>query len=1061
MRKIALLLSAFLAITAFVNANPVDKETAKTIGAKFLKASTEMKNIDANGLEFVTAYQMNDGNDAFYVFNTESGFIIVAADDCATPILGYSTESQFVTDNLPIQMQEYLNDFVEEIQYGIEHETFKDEKTIHQWELVKTTGKTNENRNAKVVAPLLGNITWDQQPLYNALCPSNDDGQAVTGCVATAMGQIMKYWNKPTKGTGSHSYIHPVYGELAADFGATTYDWDNMPDALTDTHGTALPGVTEEQINAVATLLYHCGVSVEMDYGPDGSGADSRLVPDAIQQYFSYSYDSYDFRQFYSDEVWINKVKASLDALCPVYYTGQDTQNRGGHAFVCDGYDASDYLHFNWGWAGKVNGYFAVDALNPQINSHLTYYFNKYNFAIFNLHPNDVAISASYNITVVPNNTEYGSVSISSTNPYSLDTEVTVTASANTNYSFLYWTEGSSIVSTDATYTFKAEYSRDLVAQFAPTASLCEIIFELQDTYGDSWHTNNLAVTYADSKTEHLSLREGHNASFTRKVVNGSTINLAWIQGFYNELAQFFIKTTDNKVLYENTDISSDYSDTYTVDITEGTVKYYFTGAKDNNWSDADNWISKVKPNAEDAVTIKTHTEVDEDATVGSLTIDNYSYINIKWGKSLTVTGSITQKIESLIKIETHGQLVANSPAIVLMEKTITKYTDTDKKDWYTLSTPVHDEDEDFVSFDYVGNIVYMDPDDPTKPKYNLYYLDEENAEWVNNLNGDGYRQLDNGRGYLYRRGDDATLQFYGSSNVSDVTRTLTYTDHAIRGFNLIGNPFTHAITWDNVTATNVNNGYYLLNTDGGWVPNDNVGTTIIPIAPMEAFLVQANNTGASVTISNTAVSKSDDNDSDNVVFTVKNADYYDKAYIVFKEGQGLNKIEHKNAEIPMLYIINNGQNFAIADLNEGTDVIDLGFKAKALSHYTINIKADGDFDYLHLIDKITGEDVDMLMEEEYTFVGSPSDSEARFVVRLNKNTDGYSTESETFVYQNGNEVIVSGSGMLQVYDVTGRMVMHQEIIDNHTIDLSGLPRCVYIFRLTGDTVRTQKVVLQ
>lgn len=154
MKKLLLFISVLFGITIISEGNPVDKETAKAIGAKFLQASTAMKNVDANSLEFVTSYKMSDGNDAFYVFNTESGFVIVSADDCATPILGYSIEGQFVKDDIPIQMQDYLNDFVEEIQYGIEHETDKDEKTIRQWELVKTTGRTSENRDNKSAGPL-------------------------------------------------------------------------------------------------------------------------------------------------------------------------------------------------------------------------------------------------------------------------------------------------------------------------------------------------------------------------------------------------------------------------------------------------------------------------------------------------------------------------------------------------------------------------------------------------------------------------------------------------------------------------------------------------------------------------------------------------------------------------------------------------------------------------------------------------------------------------------------------------------------------------------------------
>ena len=1056
-------MSVFLVITAFAHANPVDKETAKTIGAKFLQASTELKNVDADGLEFVTTYKMSDGNDAFYVFNTESGFVIVAADDCATPILGYSTEGQFVTDDLPIQMQEYLNDFVEEIQYGIENETYKDEKTIRQWELVKTTGKTNENRDAKSVAPLLGNITWDQVPRYNALCPSNDDGQAITGCVATAMGQIMKYWNKPTKGTGTHSYVHPVYGELSANFGETTYDWEHMPDALSSTSSTI-------EINAVATLLYHCGVAVDMNYGlssQGGSGADSKLVPGAMKDYFSYSYNSYDYRQHYTNEVWLKKVKACLESSpgCPVYYTGHDTNGKSGHAFVCDGYDEDDKLHFNWGWAGKANGYYAVDALNPQMNPTLTYYFNKNNLAIFYLRPNNVTISSSYAISATSNDATYGTVSISGTSPYYNGTNVTVTATAKTGYDFMYWTENGLIVSTDAEYTFKAEYPRDLVAQFADASTLCEIVFELQDQYGAGWFANYLSVTYANSMIDHLTLTDGFNVSYTRKVVNGSIISLSWIQGLYEELAQFFIMTTENKVLYEKTDIASNYSDTYTVDLSSGTVKYYFTAATDNKWSDANNWISKVKPDASSDVTIKAVVNLDEDAAVNTLTIDRYTDLYILSNATLTVSGTITQNESGRIAIVEGGQLIQNNSGVsAYLNKNITQWTTSPDNGWYAISSAVNNVD--------FSNILYL-----TSATNNIYRYNEATTTWENCKNSaNAFSSLENGRGSLYRKTDSQPLLFYGNLNVGNVEYGLSYTASAgnLAGFHLIGNPYSHNIYKGDkgnvhgaIPNTYLQDGFYTLSTAGGWVAGIDNETSI---KPLEGILVQAKPTadGKTLTMTDVTTGYVDPAGKDierSIAITVNDADYSDVAYVFFKKGYGLNKIEHKNSDIPMLYVINDDESFAVADLNEGTDVINLGFEAKALSHYTISVKADGDLDYLHLVDNLTGDDVDMLAEEEYTFVGSPSDSEARFVVRLSPSTpstgSGAGSGTDAFVYQNGNEIIVNGSGLLQVYDVMGRLVMHQEIIDNQTVDVSGLPKCVYILRLTGDTVRTQKVVLQ
>jgi hypothetical protein len=157
-----------------------------------------------------------------------------------------------------------------------------------------------------------------------------------------------------------------------------------------------------------------------------------------------------------------------------------------------------------------------------------------------------------------------------------------------------------------------------------------------------------------------------------------------------------------------------------------------------------------------------------------------------------------------------------------------------------------------------------------------------------------------------------------------------------------------------------------------------------------------------------------------------------------------------------MLYVINNGEEFAIADMPDNTSVINLGFEAKTMGKYTISLKAEGQYSYMHLIDKLTGEDTDMLVEDSYTFVGSQSDRNDRFVLRLDYNAGNIDSDSDIFAYQNGSDIIVRGEGTLQVFDITGRMVMSTRIDGVETINSIGSG--VYIFRMEG---KTQKIVVR
>lgn len=287
----------------------------------------------------------------YYIFNRDSiGFVIVSADDNVTPILAYSTERSFPIKDIPFNVSKWLEGYKAQIRYAINN--LNQSKAIKfEWDKLLIENKTNEPievLESKNVNPLV-KTKWDQSPYYNALCP---DG-SLTGCVATAMAQLMKFWNYPKVGNGFYSYNHNTYGRLSANFGSTSYNWANMPNQ-----------VKSANID-VARLMYHCGVSVDMDYGIETSGAAGAIVvAPSLLKYFGYSQSTeIHVRENYNSQEWMNLLKQELNSGRPMYYEG--VGGRSGHAFICDGYDGNNFFHFNWGWGGSSDGYFKVDELNP------------------------------------------------------------------------------------------------------------------------------------------------------------------------------------------------------------------------------------------------------------------------------------------------------------------------------------------------------------------------------------------------------------------------------------------------------------------------------------------------------------------------------------------------------------------------------------------------------------------------------------------------------------------------------------------------------------------------
>ncbi len=377
--KFRLLFTSFLcSIGSLLYAQSVSINTAKAIAESHLasvsQSQSQLKSTASKvkNFQFTSVRATVENSDTlYYILNDtiNKGFVIVSADKRAWPILGYSTEGSFNEKKQPEAFTAWMENRKKEIQSIKKNNLQPDGATVDAWQNLSLK---NAATTSTSVEPLI--LTqWDQGCYYNSLCPvdaAGPCGHAYTGCTITAMAQIMKYWNYPTKGTGTHSYNHSTYGNLSADFGATTYQWSQMPNNVTN------------QNDAVATLMYHCGVSLDAEYGPSTTGAFNPR--DALVQYFSYSSNAILVnRNGFTASEWIQLLKSELDLRHPIWYTGGNSLV--AHSFICDGYQDADYFHFNWGWNGSSDGYFYIGNLNTG-----WYSFDENQSALINLLPGNL-----------------------------------------------------------------------------------------------------------------------------------------------------------------------------------------------------------------------------------------------------------------------------------------------------------------------------------------------------------------------------------------------------------------------------------------------------------------------------------------------------------------------------------------------------------------------------------------------------------------------------------------------------------------------------------------------
>ena len=553
MKKLLTLLALVALTMGNLWAGSVSQQMAQRVGQQFLSTTVLSQHRAEIVLQLVCT-AASRGEVDYYVFNVrgDNGFVIVAGDDRVKPILAYATTGTYNPQDVSEGFEFTLNSFRKEIQYIREHYMTATPDITAEWESVLSNGSLQQGRQARAVVGPLCQTIWNQNWPWNSQCPEDEEGsggRVYAGCVATAMGQVMKYWNWPDQGVGSYTYNPDGYPTQTANFGETDYHFELMPNELDSLS-------TEEDYFYIAQFLHHCGISVDMQYSGHGSGAYSFSVPIALRTYFNYNADDdvtlsfWEFN-FYTIEQWIQMLKdGGLDEGMPLYYSGSDDNGNGGHAFVCDGYDENDYFHFNWGWSGKDDAWCAIGALNTT-----KYAFNDSNGFIGHIQP----ASANYyqrpeSVTdfEIVENDDNTSVSISWTNP-----ENNLNGEPLGNFTIYVYRDNEVIFQTEGAKGTRMDiidgdleprlYKYAIIAEneagFSKKSYLdilvgekCDITFQLRDFGGDGWKGAAISVTSEAANGQRIAvitMTEGSIDSITVPLLKGD-LNFIWNHGWFH-----------------------------------------------------------------------------------------------------------------------------------------------------------------------------------------------------------------------------------------------------------------------------------------------------------------------------------------------------------------------------------------------------------------------------------------------------------------------------------------------------------------------------------------------
>jgi len=352
---------ALLLFAAVLFAQSNENKRTEIVARNFYyEQANAFKSVHYDDISVVsTETRMHNGKAVYTICAMNpSGFVIVSESEKVVPVLGYSFAEAQVPAEMNSSCATWLDNYAVQIAHVIDNQTLVDENIAAMWSHLQGESSSLVKSVKTGVTPMLF-TQWNQGLYYNAMCPADGagpGGHVVTGCVATALGQLLNYFRYPEQGTGSYGYQHDDYGWIEVDFSQQNYNYDQMAVELTDFN------------DDVARLIYNIGVSVDMNYGPDGSGMWNHKGAYTLHTYFGYDDETtYLFRDSLPEDFdWKGTLIQHLDQRIPLYYAGwSDYEFVSGHAFIVDGYQTEDYYHFNWGWGGSYDGYLYLDNLTP------------------------------------------------------------------------------------------------------------------------------------------------------------------------------------------------------------------------------------------------------------------------------------------------------------------------------------------------------------------------------------------------------------------------------------------------------------------------------------------------------------------------------------------------------------------------------------------------------------------------------------------------------------------------------------------------------------------------
>ena len=348
MKRNTITLLLLILLGQFTFADVVTKDQAKQIASRFIGG----RNMPTNGAKHIAAkgseLQLAHADSRYYVFNIgqTNGFVIVSGDDNAPEILGYADQGSFDENNIPSNMQAWLQGYAEQIEYLKNHPNAAKMPALDEHPAIKPMTETR----------------WNQGEPFNNYCPLDNGQHSVTGCSATAMAQIVYYHKYPTATLdGVPAYVTDTKKIAVDSIGILTPDWDHMKLVYTGNE-------TAEEKDAIAKLMQFCGSAIQMDYTKNASAGSTQKVAEALVKYFDYDLATKRINRIdYRANEWHNIVYNELANKRPALYSGQSIG--GGHAFIVDGYDKNGLYHINWGWGSLCNGYFLLSILDPESNS--------------------------------------------------------------------------------------------------------------------------------------------------------------------------------------------------------------------------------------------------------------------------------------------------------------------------------------------------------------------------------------------------------------------------------------------------------------------------------------------------------------------------------------------------------------------------------------------------------------------------------------------------------------------------------------------------------------------